>query len=102
MLNHKERVFHSEAGQGAAILADLEFHLRRGELPEAWEYDRELRATAKAYGVKRYRGVQCSHAGHGRLRHVATAVCCDCVKERSKERVARLKEEREQRVAATR
>lgn len=99
-MNHKELTFHSEMMQGGAVLADLEFHLGRREWPEARDYARELQAAAKASKVKRFLGMPCGHDGHGRLRHTANGVCCECVKEHSKKRVSQRREEREQRKLA--
>ena len=79
MLKQKERTFHTNAAC-ALLLNDLEFHLRRGEIAEAWEYDRELRVFAKLYGVGRYKGMPCRVVTHSRLRQTAGGGCCECLK----------------------
>jgi glucose-6-phosphate dehydrogenase assembly protein OpcA len=97
VLNHKESTFMNE-GPGAYLLPEIDTHLRRGEIAEAWAVDKETRAAAKAYSVKRYSGVPCqSESQHGRLRHTANGICCECVKERGRARTAKLREQRAER-----
>lgn len=78
-MNHKERSFGA-ASPSAYLLPEMDTHWRRGEVPKAWELDRELRQAAKAYRGKRYEGVPCDKEGHGRLRHTSNGRCCHCTK----------------------